>query len=94
MLDDGIRKCDIKRVVAEGELGCIADYGCEAIILNRAIIQDVQQSDGKVRTIRAFRRPCLLRSTYIQHAGLCRGGEGRKEAIHAPSPEADEHETI
>src|SRR6202042_1342866 len=45
MLDDGIRKRDIKRVVAEGELGCIADYGCEAIILNRAIIQDVQQSD-------------------------------------------------
>jgi hypothetical protein len=30
----------------------------------------------------------------IQHAGLGSRGEHREKAIHAPSPEADEHEMI
>jgi hypothetical protein len=36
----------------------------------------------------------LLRPADIQHSGLGRRGEHRKEAIHAPPAEADEHEKI
>src|ERR1700722_10974170 len=42
MLDDRIRKCNVKRMVVEWQLGRISDYGCEAIVLNGTIIEDIQ----------------------------------------------------
>lgn len=42
MLDDRIGKCNIKRTIAEWQFGCIAHYGCEATVLNRTVIQDIQ----------------------------------------------------
>ena len=42
MLNDRIGKCNIKRTIAEWQFGCVANYGREAIVLNRTVIQDIQ----------------------------------------------------